>query len=222
MLNADQQQRYFTDGILILRSLFSGIELERMLNAAQRVKTRAQELCLARMRYWPGSVGYDETESKDRRMQASWGIDELKHEEWFEPCLLDLLGHVAIAGAIHSLLGAGARVWRTSLLWSPQIQPYNLHWHRDRIPNGQSDYVSDRLNHVQINLALLPDACLRVLPGSHRRSLSALEQASVGTTQADERLGAWVYGETSIRKEQETTMHGMTEFMSINISFAPD
>jgi filamentous hemagglutinin family protein len=30
-----------------------------------------------------------------------------------------------------------------------------------------------------------------------------------------------VYGETSTRKDEETTMHGMTEFMSTNISLAP-
>jgi hypothetical protein len=30
-----------------------------------------------------------------------------------------------------------------------------------------------------------------------------------------------LYGETSTRKEEETTMQATTEFMSTNISFAP-
>lgn len=195
MLSADDERKYLKDGILILRSALSRAEREQLVSASDSVKTRACRFLFPYMRYWPGRLGRDETESHERRAQATWGVDELECRELFEPCLPGLFGHPIIAGAIHSLLGHNARAWRTSLLWAPTAEPYDLHWHRDQVPREHYDLVHlkpQAPDHVQINVALLSDSCLRVVPGSHRRPLSAAEWASEGKTTDDEQMGALV------------------------------
>lgn len=194
-LSSEQRQGFHDDGLLILRSALSNAETERLAVAAEAVKTRALQFLGAGMRYWPASVGLNESESRECRAQATWGVDELEREHLLHPCLPALFGHPAIAAAVESLLGVNARAWRTSLLWSPGLQAYDLHWHRDQMRTDLDNLglLKPRLSdHVQFNVALRTDRCLRVVTGSHRRPLTVAERASVGGTLDDAALGARV------------------------------
>jgi len=122
-------------------------------------------------------------------------VDDLERSELFELCLSLYLRPPV------NRWGQSTAFWATmpgpsvSLLWTPTAEPYDLHWHRDQVSREHYDLVHLKpvvSDHVQINIALLSDSCLRVVPGSYRRPHSAAEWASVGKTTDDEQMGALV------------------------------
>lgn len=91
--------------------------------------------------------------------------------------------HHAVLAVAEALLGPRLIINNASILaFNPGVT-YELGWHRDVIQIPE-DEIDDRLfspdrdhNSVQINLPLLPEACLWVVPGSHRRPNTTEEDA---------------------------------------------
>lgn len=96
------------------------------------------------------------------------------HALFHDPVLLE---------AAERLLGPGLVIDNASLLAAEPGTRYQLPWHRDVIQIPESEIVPEAIytplrfhNNVQINLALYPDAALWVIPGSHRRCNTPVEE----------------------------------------------
>jgi ectoine hydroxylase-related dioxygenase (phytanoyl-CoA dioxygenase family) len=97
---------------------------------------------------------------------------EAVHSAFYNPVVL---------GIVEELLGPKPIVNNASMLAFNPGAAYAQGWHRDVIQIPE-DEIEDRLfspewhhNSVQINLPLLDEQCLWVVPGSHRRPNSAEE-----------------------------------------------
>jgi hypothetical protein len=92
--------------------------------------------------------------------------------------------HETILDAIGQILGQPLIINNASLFAAEPGTTYNLGWHRDviQIPEHEIDesgiYTPNRFhNSVQINLPLYHDETLWVVPGSHHRPNTTVEQA---------------------------------------------
>ena len=107
------------------------------------------------------------------------------------PEIPQVLGHPAVQDAIRQILGTTELILETwKLMAIDRGDTYRQGWHRD-IPLGTTwlpDETADQLldaiatdrwfhNNVQCNLALTPDACYWVVPGSNCRAFTTTERA---------------------------------------------
>ena len=109
---------------------------------------------------------------------ATWGVNEITRPELLEWELVDVLGHPVVDAVTQALLGPEPRAWGIKLLWTPKVVGYDLGWHRDQLQPDLYDWIHLKpaaQDHVQYNAALNKDDCFIVVPGSHRRALSAAE-----------------------------------------------
>jgi ectoine hydroxylase-related dioxygenase (phytanoyl-CoA dioxygenase family) len=96
--------------------------------------------------------------------------------------------HTKVLEIVEGLLGPGLIVNNASILASNPGVSYKLGWHRDVIQIPE-DEIQDHLfsperfhNSVQINLPLVQEDSLEIVPGSHRRAnTSAEDKAFAGT-----------------------------------------
>ena len=96
--------------------------------------------------------------------------------------------HPKILEAVEQLIGPDLIVNNASILASNPGVSYNLGWHRDVIQIPEAE-IEDRLfskerfhNSVQINLPLVQEDALEIVPGSHNRPNTEEEnQAFAGT-----------------------------------------
>jgi ectoine hydroxylase-related dioxygenase (phytanoyl-CoA dioxygenase family) len=93
--------------------------------------------------------------------------------------------HPRVLAAISSILGEPLIINNASLFAAEPGTRYQLGWHRDVIQIPEDEIVEAAIyspsrfhNSVQINLPLLEDDTLWVVPGSHRRPNSAAEAAA--------------------------------------------
>ncbi|KAI5803839.1 phytanoyl-CoA dioxygenase [Geopyxis carbonaria] len=127
-----------------------------------------------------------------------WGVSHILHpslpasaifREWYSsPPVLD---------AVSAILGCGESelcLQLCGLLVNPVREEFELSWHRDGVPagaeeeeegaalglgcsGGEGGTGESRWESTQWNTALYSDACLRVVPGSHRRVRTPAERA---------------------------------------------
>ncbi|WP_266156703.1 phytanoyl-CoA dioxygenase family protein [Dyella silvatica] len=101
----------------------------------------------------------------------------------------DIICNEAIVGLCGELLGEGIVIDGASLFYGEAGIDYRQGWHRDvmQVPDEQIDpaWFSDsyHFNYVQVNVPLTRDPCLWIVPGSHRRALTAQERAVFGNTE---------------------------------------
>ena len=97
--------------------------------------------------------------------------------------LLAPLARPAILGLSEALLGAPAMARYYCLNIEIPSADTSMRWHRDsgffHAPSARVDAAAWRgerpFSQVQWNLALIPDDCLRIVPGSHHREPTAAE-----------------------------------------------
>jgi len=113
--------------------------------------------------------------------------------------------HPAVLALAEELLGPRLIVNNASILaFNPGVT-YGLGWHRDVIQIPE-DEIDDRLfsprrhhNSVQINLPLLDEACLWVVPGSHNRPNRPEEEAVFAGSKHYSPVGAEMPGAVPVR-----------------------
>jgi hypothetical protein len=105
-------------------------------------------------------------------------IAKITRPEFFEPELVNVLGHSILEAVTQALLGSEPRAWGINMLWTPKVVGYDLEWHRGQLKRDLYDYIHLKpraQDHVQYNAALNEDDCFIVVPGSHRRALTPEE-----------------------------------------------
>lgn len=176
-----QVAAFLRDGYLIDRAVFSEAELAELRSLARRVQEKTRQTLPSGTRFWYGGEENRATIPDDKKPLATWGINEITRPALHEPGLVNVFAHPRVSGALHSLLGPEPRAWGIKILWTPKVVGYDLQWHRD-LEKGLYDTVHlkpDAQDHVQFNAALNHDDCFVVIPGSHRRPLTAREWEAV-------------------------------------------
>ncbi|CEL56662.1 hypothetical protein RSOLAG1IB_07988 [Rhizoctonia solani AG-1 IB] len=184
-LSQAQRDAYVRDGYVLVPGLIDECELPTFREACDRVvaKTRAGEWPHRRIvgKQFPPFVG-DEPDS--------WGVQHIMHPDLHEPIFTRWYGSERLVGAATSLLGCGeedVQMELFNLLINPDRHVFALRWHRDDVPETatlEEEIAALKINFygVQWNTALYDDACLFVVPRSHREPRTP-EQRALSLTQ---------------------------------------
>jgi hypothetical protein len=168
LLTGQQQYHLERAGYFVRRDALSREEVASCLAAAERVLQKCRDRRYPHVR-WTGEERDD-----------IWGIDHLFHPDLREPTLVDVLGNPGILGALEDALGPNLRYHLATLLVDPLERRYRPAWRRDTEPDppdgAQSAHLARWQEHLQFNAALVEDACLYILPGTHTTPLPS-EQA---------------------------------------------
>lgn len=182
-MTPEDAEQFRRDGYFIQRGAFSAPELDRLREVAREVQRKTRQTLPPGTRFWYGAAGEDPSAvPAELKPQATWGVNEITRPSLFEPELVDVFAHPAVSAAVHAILGPEPRAWGIKMLWTPKVVGYNLGWHRDQVKPELYDWVHHKpaaQDHVQFNAALNADDCFLVVPGSHRRPLTADEWHAV-------------------------------------------
>ncbi|KAF3940877.1 hypothetical protein ABW19_dt0209467 [Dactylella cylindrospora] len=115
-----------------------------------------------------------------------WGVQHLMHPDLNLPIFKEIYTIDQLLSTACSILAvpspSSLQLELFNLLINPHTTPFSLPYHRDTIPSATPSQEEVELlkrprTGTQYNLALYDDACLIVVPGSHRRPKTADEQA---------------------------------------------
>ncbi|KAL0090030.1 hypothetical protein J3Q64DRAFT_1727998 [Phycomyces blakesleeanus] len=169
--NVPIQEALKRDGYVIVDGLIDPELMIRLKEACDRVvaKARAGDWKYRRLvgtQFPPWTEGTD-----------VWGVQHLIHPELNEPVFLEWYGSTKLLQSVCELLGAkkeDLQLELFNLLINPQDSDFDLTWHRDAVPaetSAEEEIEKLKVPHygTQWNTALYEDACLYVVPNSHRR-----------------------------------------------------
>jgi hypothetical protein len=139
------------------------IERAEALGLEGRAKVRKSDFAVAEGRGW------------------SWGCDHIYHPDLCEQTLLDLVSLPPFPEVVRRILGERVMFSGGHGHWSPVTSDYVLHWHRDTRRHLWHHRNPDPRAHVQLCLALVDEAVVRVVPGSHLRDLEPWEERFIGS-----------------------------------------
>ncbi|KEP52844.1 phytanoyl-CoA dioxygenase [Rhizoctonia solani 123E] len=186
-LSQTQKDAYAHDGYVFVPGLVDDSQLSALQDACDRVvaKTRAGE--------WPHRriVG-KQFPPFDGSEPDSWGVQHITHPDLHEPIFVRWYGSERVVGAATSLLGCSedqVQMELFNLLINPDRHAFALRWHRDDVPETagpEEEIAALKTNFfgVQWNTALHDDACLFVVPGSHREPRTPDQRALSSTQEA--------------------------------------
>ncbi|KAI8365382.1 uncharacterized protein BYT42DRAFT_589710 [Radiomyces spectabilis] len=176
--NVPIDQALKEQGYVIVDNLIPEDQFEKLKEACDRVVKRARDgdwkyRRLVGTQFPPWTEGTD-----------VWGVQHLIHPDLQEPIFLQWYGSEKLMAAVCQLLHTkpeDLQMELFNLLINPQDSDFDLTWHRDAIPAETSEEVEKEkltIPHygTQWNTALYEDACLYVVPNSHRRVRTAEER----------------------------------------------
>jgi hypothetical protein len=173
---------FLRDGVWVDRGAFSPAELAELRPLAEQIRQQTRQHLYPGTRFWFGKTEARADVPTELQPQATWGVNEITRRELFQPALVNVFGHPRVEATMRQLLGPEPRAWGIKLLWTPKLVAYNLGWHRDQMNPDFYDWIQFKpaaQDHVQFNAALNHDDCFIVIPGSHRRGLTAAEWSAV-------------------------------------------
>lgn len=182
MMTSVEVGQFRRDGYWIAREVFNASELAHLRILARGIQEKTRATLPEGTRFWYGNAENRAAIPPEFRPLATWGVNEITRRELFEPDLISVFAHPEVDDAMHALLGPEPRAWGIKILWTPKIIGYDLGWHRDQMKPHLYDYAHLKpaaQDHVQFNAALNDDDCFLVVPGSHRRPLTATEWEAI-------------------------------------------
>ena len=167
MVSTEILERYAADGYFLVDDLVEPGMLTRLREAAPRVKAKARagEVNLHANYAGPGDP---------------WVIDGLLTTAFAEPVFAEYMLSDRLLQFAHAFLGSEIRLGYLGLLTNAYKVDFDLHWHRDVMKLNPTDF-KDTGPHVPAleyaratrklrwTTALVDEANLRLVPGSHRR-----------------------------------------------------
>ncbi|GDY14021.1 hypothetical protein LBMAG53_28990 [Planctomycetota bacterium] len=172
---------FHRDGVLVLRGSLAGERLDHLRSSAMEIRRQAEAGGWGGVRIAPGFEERVGAAGVPPWTEMTWGIGEITRPGLHDPTLINALAEPRLHGALTSLL-AEPRAWGQKILWAPRGVDYDLFWHRDI--NTEFDPVmpykpAGIQDHIQLNAALEKDSAFIVVPGSHRRRMTAVERATI-------------------------------------------
>ena len=170
MLTRSPQEQFQREGYVVVDHAVEPGLLEPLREAAGRVIARTRSADWPHRRDVPGSGG------------DIWGLSHLLHPDLGEPVFAEYMASGPVLDVCRDLLGPDLRLGLVNMLVHPERADYAIGWHRDMLREEMPpDQEAEALGHVhgilQWNTALYDDACLRIVPGSHRRAATPEERA---------------------------------------------
>ncbi|KAI7896970.1 uncharacterized protein EV154DRAFT_454977 [Mucor mucedo] len=166
------------NGFVIVDNLIPAEMFIRLREACDRVVDRARKgdwnyRRLVGTQFPPWNEGTD-----------VWGVQHMMHPDLNEPVFAEWYGSPDLLAAVEQLLHTGHEDLQFelfNLLINPQDSNFDLTWHRDAIKaEAAEEEEKEKLTiphyGTQWNTALYDDACLFVVPNSHRRVRTSTER----------------------------------------------
>ena len=170
MLTSAHMEKYQTEGYFIVNDAVEPDLLQPLLAASRRVVDKVRSGAVDRFTHWaePGDP---------------WAIRGLFAPEFDEPIFAEYLMSKPVMAYVESYLGKELCLGDVVIFTNPQNADYGFGWHRDFGQNetdGTEEVELEILNRpmtrLQWHLALVDDASLMLVPGSHRRYRTAYER----------------------------------------------
>jgi len=177
MLTELQIESFEGQGYVIIDNAIPDGMLQPLREATGRVaeKTRRGE--------WPykRSTGEDDI----------WGVSHLLHPDLCEPIFAEYMASPVVIDVVGGLLRLSTedrpkrlQLDLVNMLLNPAKRDYEIDWHRDTVradfpPEEEIKELTKRQYGVQWNTALYDEACLYIVPGSHRRPKTEEEREIV-------------------------------------------
>ena len=183
MLSSDQLRHYRDHGYLLIDPAIPDGLLEPLRAAAGRLTEKT------RQGVWPYN--------RDAGDGDIWGIGHLLHPDAGEPLFAEYMAADIVIEVVADLLAVSAAPEDTPLqlelvnmLVNPATKDYEIGWHRDLVsteqpPEQELEELMQAHHAIQWNTALYDDACLYIVPGSHRRPSSPEERDVAQNRQKD-------------------------------------
>ena len=196
-LSEDALRQYCDEGYCVVQG-FPPAMLTPLRLAADRAITRS------RRGEWPNSRmcrGQTGEPIPGRNPDDIWGVSNLLHPDLQEPAFAEYMASPHVLDVVADILlipqserTAALELQLVNMLCEPRDQDHDLAWHRDSFVGGdatQSGYCDPPLPEekmqlegrnfgrdfgTQWNAALYDDACLYVVPRSHRRLRTSREK----------------------------------------------
>ncbi|MBT5874741.1 MAG: hypothetical protein HOH43_15090 [Candidatus Latescibacteria bacterium] len=177
MLTSDQIEQYELYGFLIIDDAVALNLVEPLRQASNRLVTKTREGT------WP--------HKRDAGDGDIWGVGHLLHPDVCETVFAEYIASSMVIDVVADLLSVSGAPEDTPLqlelvnmLVNPATTDHQIGWHRDLVSVEQSsqDELTALLgarHGIQWNAALYEDACLQIVPGSHRRASTQTERATV-------------------------------------------
>jgi len=174
--NTMDVERFLRDGYLVTPVPATQAVLDDVRSTYESLIATAEAL---------GSSGLVKTR-KSNRVEASgrgwsWGCDHIHSPELRRQALLEIANMDPIPGLVTSILGPRIRFCGAHGHWSASTYDYYLHWHRDTRRERWGQGNPDTRAHVQVCVALVDEAVVWVVPGSHVRDLMLQEERFITT-----------------------------------------
>jgi hypothetical protein len=162
-----QRKKFNQDGFIVIDGAVEPHLLGPLRDATARVTEKT------RSGVWPHkrAAGDDDI----------WGVGHLMHPDLGEPVFAQYMASDPVLDVATDLLGPGLRMSLVNMLVNPAKRDFAIGWHRDLLrkelpPAAEEAWLARYRDCVQWNTALYDDACLRVIPGSHRRAATPEER----------------------------------------------
>ena len=181
MLTPDMREQYESAGYVVVDNLFEPRVLAELHAAVSRVRAKVLS----------GEVDiYTHRSDKGE----PWAIRGLFAPEFGEPIFAEHILDPRLMEFARSVLGPELRLGGTLIFTNPDQNNYGTGWHRDvgkEFLDVDEATEMAMLNRPQRSfkwhLALAPDSCLQLIPGSHRRYRTEREREVLfGKTEAGE------------------------------------
>jgi ectoine hydroxylase-related dioxygenase (phytanoyl-CoA dioxygenase family) len=168
MLTEAQRQQFHDDGYVIIDEAVEPAMLEPLRAATGRVteRTRAGE--------WPHKRGAPDNDI--------WGVSHLLHPDLDAPIFADYMASAPVLDVAADLLDTPElRLELVNMLVNPARAPHKIGWHRDLLrrevlPEEEITILRQLQDGIQWNTALYDEACLLIVPGTHRRCATEEER----------------------------------------------
>jgi hypothetical protein len=175
MVSAERLEQYAEEGYFTVDDLVEPTMLARLRQAAPRVRVKARsgEVNLYSNYAAPGEP---------------WVIDGILTSAFGEPAFAEYMVSERLLELAHAFLGPEIRLGYLGLLTNAQNVDFHLMWHRDVLHLTPSDFEATDLppllrargtSKLRWSTALVDEANLRLVPGSHRRWATDIEQEAM-------------------------------------------
>ncbi|KAH9939642.1 uncharacterized protein BXZ73DRAFT_43488 [Epithele typhae] len=183
------RQLYDEQGFVIIPGLVTSDHLSNLENAAKHVikLTRAGQWAHRR------TVGRQFPPFDDSNTD-SWGVQHLMHPDLGETVFARWYTSDALLDVVEQLMGCGEddlQMELFNMLINPTSHSFALRWHRDDVRETATEEEEREAlavwhHGVQWNTALREDACLFIVPGSHKAPRTPAQRARSCTMDAPE------------------------------------
>jgi Phytanoyl-CoA dioxygenase (PhyH) len=176
MVPTEVLERYAIDGYFIADDVVDPDMLARLREAAPRVKARARS----------GEVYlYNNVAAPN----DPWVIDGILTSAFSEPVFAEYMVSDRLLRYAHTFCGPDIRLGYLGMLTNPYNVDFDLYWHRDVMKLSPDDFPdvsatppatrARQTRKLRWTTALVPDANLRLVPGSHARWGTELENRNM-------------------------------------------